>query len=159
MATYGTSADVASRLARAGVDEDFAETATAKPRKSTVTDWLRQNSIRLDARIRSAGFDPTTVTTDGKEILEHAIVGYVAGMVERLWAGVTEGEPNDSGRDLMAPLLELLERLTSQPERIAIELGIPAGTGSSLRSFHTDEADAEDTAITPDRNFKVSGKH
>lgn len=155
---YGTSADVASRLARAGVDEDFAETATAKPRKSTVVDWLKQASIRLDARILSAGFDPSTASADGKEILEDAIVGFVAGRVERLWAGVTEGEPNKAGHDLMMPLLELLERLTREPERIAVELGIPTAVGSSLASFHTDSADATDTSVTPDRTFKVTSK-
>lgn len=161
---YGLSADVAALLQRGGISGDFQNgpnPPATKPTKTSVDDWLAKLSLRLDARIRGAGYDPATASVDGKELMEDAVCGFIAGRIERIYAGVVEGEPNDSGKDLQAPLLELFERLKSEPDVVAVELGLTAaatGASTALKSYFTDDADAQDEVLTPDNLFKVSGK-
>lgn len=157
---YGASIDVAGRLSRAGITGDFS--VSTKPTKLVVEDWINQVSLRLDGRIRAAGYTPSSASVDGLQILELLVVGYAAGMVERLYAGATEGEPNDSGRDLQAPFLDFLDRLTKEPGKVALEVGLTAAAtsnaGTALSSFHTDSSDKDDTSVVPDRTFKVTTK-
>lgn len=159
MAVYGVSADVAALLPRGGaVGGDFG--ATDKPSNVQVLAFLTKVSARIDGRIRAAGYDPTTASANGLNILQDVVVSYVAGRVERIMAGVGMASPDNKGKDWQAPFLDLIDRLEKEPSSVALELGLTAieGVNTLLASFHTDSPDATDTSIVPDREFKIGGK-
>src|SRR4051812_12507856 len=117
---YGTTANVAGLLPRGGaVSGDFG--ANDRPSVNNVTDFLDRTSARIDGRIRAAGYDPATASANGLKILTDAVVSYVAGRVERIWAALAGANPNDHGKDLMQPLLEMIEDLKTEPASVAHE--------------------------------------
>ena len=156
MAIYGLHADVAARLPR-GAPGGGVFSATSRPTDTQVTTWLTEVSARIEGKIRAAGYDPSTVSAGGLLILTEAVTEYVAGLVERYWAG--EDSWAESASERKRILADLIERLVREPDDVALELGITALAtasieGTSLASFHTDS----DESVVPDRTFKVSGK-
>lgn len=159
---YGTTAEVAELLPTKSILAGSDFTTSTVPTKASVETWLQRVSSLADGKLRSAGYDPSTVSASGLDILRDRVTSFVAGRVERIWAGVREGDPSDVGKDLQTPLLDMFVELVKSPASVALELELstPSGStsGTSLSSFHTDSADKNDTTVVPERSFKVTSK-